>query len=244
MSNQKIIHDYIDEYRNDKISEADFQKRLQADSDLQQEYTRHKKDMDVINEGAREQLRKKAVLKLEQHEQKERKVFPLKRVLGIAAGFALILSAFFLLQQNNQSVSTADLFASHFELPLSPNKRNANAPSEIWAEAMTAYNNQDFKRTIDLLATTVDQPDFPFTERGKLYLGISYLMSDQGQNAIEQFAKIDKESSYVFNAEWYRALAFLKMDQIEDATSAFQKIADQTRHPKKKEALTILSKLK
>jgi hypothetical protein len=243
MSTLKDHQEYIDRFRSGEISETDFTHRLESNADLKQEFERHQKDLQVIRSAAKEQLRKKALIALEKHKKKSATIFLLKRVMQIAAVFAFLAAAIFLIQKMNQPKSGSDLFANHFVLPDAAGERNANAQSDIWNEAMINYSNQDFKKTIELLAPLVDQPAFPFGDRGKLYLGLSQLMQNENQKAVNYFEAIDTESSFVQDAEWFRALAFLKMENLAEAKKAFQKIVNQPRHYKHAEALEILDNM-
>ena len=242
MNPLKDRQEYIDRYRSGEISETDFKQRLESDSELKQEFDLHQKDLQVIRSTAKQELKKKALAALENHEKKPTPIFSLKKAIQIAAIFAFAIAAFFLLQ-NGQVQSGNELFASHFELPDPAGERNANTQTEIWNEAMTAYSNQDFKKTIELLSPLVNQPNFPFTDRGNLYLGLSQLMQDKNQKAVNYFEAINAESSFIQDAEWFLALTFLKMENLIEAKRTLQKIADQPRHFKYKEAVETLEQI-
>ena len=243
MSPLKDLQEYIDQYRSEEISESEFKQRLESDESLQQEFELSKRDLLAIRSAAKEQLRKKATLALENHEKKPQKIFSLKRVMQVAAVITFLAVAFFLIQNLDQPQSASELFATHFELPASEGERNNSIQSEMWNNAMNLYTNQDFEKTIGLLSTLVNEPDFQFTNRGKLYLGLSYLMVNENQKAINNFNAVSSQSSYFQNAEWFKSLSFLKMDNTIEAKIAFQKIADQPRHFKQKEAKLILENL-
>lgn len=243
MDENKTSQDYIDQYHAGEILEEDFQKRLESNTNLQLAFLQYQEDLKVIRAGAKEQLKKKVALALEKHEQKKTRIFPLKRLLQIAAAVTLLAVSIFLIKGINQSSSTTDLFAANFELPAAAVERNATPQSAAWNDAMIAYANQDFKKTIDLLVPLVDQRDFPFADRGHLYIGLSQLMQNENQKAVNNFEAINSESSFVQDAEWFRALAFLKIDDLEKAKKALQKIADQPRHFKYQEAVGILKQL-
>ena len=244
MDEHKIILDYIDQYHAGEILEADFQKRLKTDHQLQEAFAQHQQDLHVIRAGAKEQLKKKAALALERQEQKKVKTFSLKRPLQFAAAIAFFVVSTFLIQNYNQSSPTPNLFATHFELPDPAGERNASTQSLAWNEAMTTYANQDFEKTIELLQPLIQQDTFLYPDRGRLFLAISQLMIDEDQKAIKLLTSISPESSYIQDAEWYQALAYLKIENLTAAKIAFQKIVVQARHFKQKEAKQILESLK
>jgi hypothetical protein len=243
MDENKIILEYIDQYHAGDILEEYFQNRLESDPNLQQAFVEYQLDLNVIHAGAKEQLKNKAALALEKYEQGDGKIFSLRRLLQIAAVFVLLVVSIFLMKDMNQTSSTQNLFAAHFVLPDAVGERNVTPQSSAWNDAMVAYTNQDFKMTIELLTPLLDQKDFPYAIRGHLYVGLSQLMQNENQKALEHFESINAESSFVQDAEWFRALAFLKMDDLVDAKQVLQKIANQPRHFKNQEALAILKQL-
>ncbi len=243
MKSPKEYHEYIDRYRAGEISEPDFKQRLESNAELKHEFELQKRDLQIIRSAAKEQLKKKALTALENYEKKSVKVFPLKIVMQIAAAFVLLAAAIFLIQNIGQPKSEAELFANYFELPASEGERGSNSSSEIWNESMMAYSNQDFEKTIELLSPLVNDVNFQYSDRGNLYLGLSYLMQNENQKAIDVFDSISSQSSYFQKAEWYKALSFLKMNNKEEAKNTMQKIANQPRHFKNKEAKIILEDL-
>lgn len=243
MDEHKIIQDYIDEYHAGKISEEDFQNRLASDPTLHVAFAQYQQELTIIRAGAKEQLKKKATLALNKLEQKKRSIFSIKRILPLAASLAFLIAAVFLLKNSNQNLSPADLFDTHFTLPNPAGERNVNTQSFAWNDAMIAYTNQDFEQTIDLLSPLVNQKDFPFVDRGHLYLGLSLLMQDKYQDAIHHFDAINPESSFVPDAQWFRALTYLKMGKLEQTKNALQIIVNQARHYKHKEAIEILNNI-
>lgn len=243
MSNNKELQEYIDLYRSGGISESEFKQRLESDETLRKEFELSKLDLLTIKSAAKEQLRKRAALILEKHEKKSQKIIPLNRLMQIAAVITFLAVAFFLIQNLGQPQSASELFATHFELPTSQGERNNSIQSEMWNNAMSSYTNQDFEKTIELLSALVNEPNFPFVDQGNLYLGLSYLMENKNQEAIYNFNTVNSQSSYFQNAEWFKALSLLKMENTVEAKIAFQKIADQPRHFKQKEAKMISESL-
>ena len=243
MDEHKIIQDYIDEYHAGKTSEEDFQKRLASDPILQKAFVQYQQELTVIRAAAKEQLKKKATLALNKLGQKKRSIFSIKRMLPLAASLAFLIVAVFLFKNSNQSLPPTDLFDTHFALPNPAGERNVNTQSFAWNDAMIAYSNQDFEQTIDLLSPLVNQEDFPFIDRGHLYLGLSLIMQNKNPKAINHFDAINPESSFIQDAEWFRALTYLKMGNLEKTKNALKKIVNQARHYKHKEAMEILNNI-
>ncbi|MCF8283262.1 MAG: tetratricopeptide repeat protein [Bacteroidales bacterium] len=241
MSRNENINDIIDDYHAGEIPGMDFQKQLKTDAELQQEFELYQKDMAVIRASAKVQLKEHAALALSNNGRNQNAVFPVKWIILIGAIIVLLVAGFFFYHKYGQPKTSPELYAAHFELLPPSNDRSNSNPTDIWQAAMADYANQDFNKAIEILKPVIHQPDFKYAESGKLYLGLSYMMVNENQNAIDIFGEISAESSFVPDAEWYMALAFLKMNKIPEAKAALQKIVEQPKHFKQEEAGKILS---
>ena len=243
MNPDNEYQDYLEKYLSGEIAEADFNLRLVGDAGLRQEYDLYLKELEVIQSAGKEVLKEKARLLLQQQKQKGSGILNMRFLLKAAAVFLLLIAAYFLLKDELQPSTTTELFAANFELPPPSNGRNGSSDSELWKDAMAAYTNQDYPKAIALISSGMEQAGFTYTEPGKLYLGLSYLMVNEPKNAVAFFEKISGESSYADDASWYRALTLLKMDDTAAAKVAFQRIAANPRHYQQKSALKILNQL-
>ncbi len=247
MNSNRKVHDLIDQYHQGKISRDDFRQHLESDAELRREFELYQEDMTLIRAAGKAALMKKAGEALAQHEQKRLKIFPMKRVLQVAAAFLILAAAWYFFSKTGAQRSGEELFATYFELPAPVNERDGSASNSsqelLWQSAMAAYSNKEFAKAIELLAPAVEQPGFPYAERGKLFLGLSYLMKNDSGQAIAVFENMSTESSYQQDATWYRALALLKMNNVAEARPVLEQIAGDQRHFKNGEAQEILKSL-
>lgn len=243
MSHNESINNLINSFHAGEIPEEDFQKLLETDPELQQEFELYQKDLTVIQASAKAQLKNKAAMDLEEFERQRPTIFPLKRVLLLAAAVVLLIVSFFLYQKYGQVKTAPELYAAYFELLPPANERSGSEPSDVWQAAMKTYANGDYNKTIELLAPALHNADFQHAESGKLYLGLSYMMVNENQKAIDVLNDISAESSYLQDAVWYKALAYLKMNQVVEAKAALQKIAEEPRHFKQAEALKLMEEI-
>ena len=97
----------------------------------------------------------------------------------------------------------------------------------LFDEAMAAYVRRDFSRTIEKLSEVVQaHPEFG---EASFYLGISYLMKNEGRRAVDvlQNAFFPLEG-YPLGEQclWYLGMAYLRIEEGQKALDQFQKIVD------------------
>jgi tetratricopeptide (TPR) repeat protein len=77
------------------------------------------------------------------------------------------------------------------------------------------------------------------SDQVKFFLGLSYLGNDRPEKAIPVFSMISSSSSLYGNTSWYTALAYLKLNKLNEARSHLQK-ATSTPGLFRREAAEIL----
>lgn len=150
----------------------------------------------------------------------------LRRSLIAASVLVLAVSAFFAWSVLNSSMSSAELFATHYE-PYGIGQRGNNANgSELEQQATLAYNNNDFEKAIPLFEEITQSDDN--NEKNILRLGSAYLSTNQPQKAIDTFQKIisNPQSALMQTAQWYQALAYIQLEQTEEAKNILNKLAN------------------
>ncbi|MFK8058059.1 MAG: hypothetical protein AB8F78_18170 [Saprospiraceae bacterium] len=235
-------HEYIDRFHAGEINADEFELQLAAHSELRSDYESYKKDIQVIRSSVKNQLKTQAGIHLAGHKEKPARLTVLKRALQIAALLLVTIGGLYLFT-NDQPQTGSQLFAAHFELPEQANVRANTNRIASWEEAMNSYAAKDYEGTIQLLSSAIDQKDSPYQDRVHLYLGLSQLMENEELQAITSFEKVRPESSYIHDAEWFTAMAYLKVEDMEKAKVALSKIAAKPRHFKHKEVLAILDRL-
>lgn len=161
--------------------------------------------------------------------------------LKVAASVAIVAVAAWLLLPSRQS-TTEQLFAQNFEpYPnvIMPTVRGGQATdSSLMAQGYRAYDQQDFKKSIELFES-LEKKD----EGVLLYLGNSYLASGSPEKAIPVFEKVIMDYE-IFDeqAEWYLAGSYLKAGYAEKAKEALRKVTARGRSYKSR-AEIILEKL-
>ena len=116
--------------------------------------------------------------------------------------------------------------------------RSPEADSGLQDRALKAYEANDFKKCITLLAPS------PSTSQQRILLGSAYLMQGQDSAAIPVLEPVLNDPKQLEYARWLLALAHLHMGQEDQARPYLDAIvSDPARLYKKSEAGSILNKL-
>ena len=242
----------IEKYLADEMQgkELDnFEKKLSADSDLQEELNLHRQVAETLKGEKIHDLRNvlQVVDKDWKVETKENttKIIPFnfRRLLTIAAAIALLIVGYQLFTNNN--LSSEELYTTNFETyPMLLNQRSADengSDLEIYNNAITFYakgqNTEALAAFEKLIQTQPENITYQFYQSNLL------LAEKKSTTAIPIFQKILDGNYPLFEeqARWYLALGFLQNDETENAKALLEKI--QARQFKFKEASEILEQL-
>ncbi|PHN03726.1 tetratricopeptide repeat protein [Flavilitoribacter nigricans] len=165
------------------------------------------------------------------------------RWLGIAAGVLLALAAAWWLWPGKGGPDQLyNTYFSHLENDLSVNLMGDGNKDELNA-ILRPYTARRYAEAAQRIGAYLEGHQAPAALR--LYYGISLLESGAEREAIAQFKQIDPsntDSNYSAAAEWYLALAYLKTEQLEEARSLLQNLAD-TQNPYRDQAKSLMGDL-
>jgi len=109
--------------------------------------------------------------------------------------------------------------------------------------AMKHYQRGNYKEASELFEQHVNRKK----ENAALifYKGISQLKSGKEKQAEENLRYIlnNKESEFRQEAQWYMALTYLKVNEIESARETLKKISETTGHPYKNKAEKVIGEI-
>jgi len=163
---------------------------------------------------------------------------PIKRrpIYWVAASVSVLITllAIYLWKQDADSVT---LLADQY---LEPHKDILTSRSGNEFEIdLSSYKNGNYQQAAIDLQKQLDESYQPVKA---LYLGISYLLSDNPNRANEVLTMIEKDQ-VVFSDDvnWYQSLALIKLNQMEEAKTLLNMlIEEQTIYRKKAEELLSL----
>ncbi|NAS31137.1 tetratricopeptide repeat protein [Flavobacteriaceae bacterium R38] len=224
------IENYLDE-SNDSKGKSRLKERLNKYSDLYLEVEKHQDLKEALSDKDAIAFKEKLVaigkeLKTEEgnvpEETTEPKVTSMFFSWRIAATILVIigLGSYFII--NSLSPNKSDLLNQYFSVyPLEGVIRGDSLGSSL-TKKLNVYSNGDYQSAIINLEELITEN--PGKEVLKIYLGNSYLQTNQVNKAIAEFQSIDSISMYYENAQWYLALSFLKTNQEVEAKEILRRL--------------------
>lgn len=187
-------------------------------------------EVDQCLKDEKTELFRKTLLKVhsrfveEQSEPYKTKIKPYFHRLYIYAAVATIiliigvLGIMRILSGNSSSFNPQNLFVKYYcpyqnEFITRSESNNINA---LYSSAIQVYENRDYKKAINLFSNIINKDK---SYMAYFYRGISYIEIGNHNLAIESFSAIltNETNPYFVQANWYTALAWLKLSKPETA---------------------------
>lgn len=208
----------IDKYLNGELAEEEriaFEKRVEEDTDFAAEVKAQVKAEYAIRTEAK--VSQKAALKAEYTRlEADGGLTPIKPffqqprywVVAVAAVILLLVAVRFL---NTPKMNSDELFAAYMEpQPISFTRGDQDTGLINLA---TAYQTDSYVQAAALAKELLADPIHASSPKVWFSLAISQLMTDQPQAALVSLKRIDEGSAFAEQAQWYEALALLKVDR-------------------------------
>lgn len=159
-------------------------------------------------------------------------------VVGIAASFlVLALALWFLMNKPSNDA----LFASNYEVyNLNVNSRDNNLDEDI-RQAVSLYQASNFSEALPLFERIYQSEN---DSKWLIAQAISRIETSQFQSAIDILASVrtNDQDAYQGPALWYTALAYLKLDQKEEALNNMNLLSAKNSGAYAKKAKDFLGK--
>ncbi len=146
------------------------------------------------------------------------------KVIGIITLLSIcVVSTFFIF---DKTTDNAALFTRYYNESISSHPLLSDRSHEE-TYGITHYQNRDFQRAIPALEKEIIAS--PGDARLYLYLGLSYLESDNDEKALLNFQKAEKvaESKIRDSAIWYLALTEIKLNHTNEAKQNLLELANK-----------------
>jgi len=221
---EKIEGYLAEELSNDEV--IAFEKEMAMDTELKEEVDKHRdlhrvlQDTDTLR--FREKLQKISA-ELKEEELAKKNTTSYFSYFKIAASVIVIIGAGTLLWNNfNTKNAFSDLYLSYYE-PYPVEDITRGETTSNLSVVMNNYTKGDYDRVIPELQ---EIPPSSISEQLRLYLGNSYLNTNNEREALKQFEIISDTGKYYEDATWYRALTYLKLGENKESSEVLEKIIE------------------
>ncbi|MCB0687524.1 MAG: hypothetical protein KDC53_13405 [Saprospiraceae bacterium] len=245
MEISETLMDRMDSYLEGNMSDTEtkaFEMELDSNPELASALAKHRETILTIQSvGLQKDLAKVMERNREREKQKSKTISINRNLIAIAASVVLLLGAFFFLRPAATTPGLALYEELYQKDPGLPTLMGAT-DNPIFMDAMVSYKEGDYKKALESL--DVLKIANPQNDTLAFYQGLCHLELDQPQKSIQAFEQIDPAKPvWGVKAEWYRALALLKNNQLDQAKVILQKIANAKDHRYQREATQALEKL-
>jgi len=149
---------------------------------------------------------------------KKNKSVTIKQIFPYMAAALVAGALFFFYCLAGTTHTPEQLYAMNYKPPAFNTQRSTSNEKQL----QTAYETKDYNTVIQLLENDIEiDPDL------QLYLGISYLETNQTDKAINTFSALQSKSSERDLATWYLALAYLKNKETEKCKTELNKLINE-----------------
>ncbi len=220
---------------------SEFDALLNSDADFKEEVQFHT-DLKSVTEAEDDDQFREMLSDFESKARMEKpsvKRFPVKWLVAASILLVVGLTYFFTI---DPSVSTQDLFVSNFEPyrnVVHPVTRGEDA-TDTKTEAFSSYQTKDYKTALSLftkLYTDTQEPYYLF------YRANALIELNRAEEAIPLLQEhLGTEDSLVKNSRWYLAMAYLKLDDLENTKRMLREVVRNAAY-KTEEAQKLLDAL-
>lgn len=239
--------DLADRYYRGELSSderREFERQMEQDAELKKKVLLHKDLLEGIDYHFSQGLKSK----LQQADQGSESVTKgvkhrhLWKGLGVAASVLfLFLLGYLLLDQQASPEEVYQAYYQPYPNIINPVERSAGQTEDDLSTAMRAYEQGRYQDAIALFEQQFDElsPSYRF------YLALSYLETDQNQQALKLLEEVEKigDETFYLPSLWYQALANLAAGKTEEAQMVLQKLihaGDNTYSSKAEEIVDAL----
>lgn len=205
---------------------------------LENEYTQSLRS--VMRSHEAKELNTKLLKSRAQYRNKNKKRRNFKALLAAAVITVLLIAGKGLILTKTQT--PGELFDQYYRTEDLPSFRKRGTDKSTLQEAITLFNNYEYKEALGLFNTYMDKEE-DVSLSIHVYSGISYAALEDEQRANEEFDKlINSKSIDRSKGLWFKALSYLKLGNKERAIEALEMLKNK-RGFKYKETTLLLEQL-
>lgn len=246
---EHTIEDFIDGILDDEQLLEEFSSELKENTDLMAEVALREQINSAVSEKDVMLLRQKLQNARKDSEKKEVKsIFMPRTEIGSVRfwrnSVAAILVLVGLIGVMRMTTNTYDnAYDKYFESTSWASERSVSSSIDIIQQAQMHFQKNEFQETIDLLNIATVKAEEQFVPQ--FYKGLSYQNLDKYAKAALEYSKVINQGNNMFieEAEWYKALCYLKMNKTNEAKKELLAVVNRKGHYEK-DAKAILRRLK
>lgn len=242
MENEALYDDYLSGNLTGSAL-ADFEQRLESDTEFRQSFDLHKETVRLIEIAAlRNQLNRIAdnTSNNSVNVQKKTRTIQISRTWFAAAAAMIGVVIIFAYQYVNRPSGTDALYAKYY-LP------DAGLPSMMGSssnytldDAMVDYKSEEFDEAINKFKAL--HKGAPSNDTVTYYLGMAYMGKEDYDAALPLIEALSaRENQFQMKAQWYRSLILLRQEKYNEAKKALTLIAKDPKNPFNEEAADLLA---
>ncbi len=246
---EKNIEEFIDGELDDALL-AEFNAELEENTDLIAEVSLRQQINAAIGENDILSLRAKLGKARKESERKEVKSivmpqFDLKSTKFWRNSVAMIIVLVGLFGAMNFGTNSVDkTYDKYFESPTWATERSVNDVSTLdyLQQAQQLYNVAEYQKSQDVLSK-VSEDEGTFVKH--FYSALNYQNLNEFGKAIDEYTKVidDGNNLFVEEAEWYKSLCYLRLNQPMEAKNELLAVIDRKGYYEQ-DAKAIIRKLK
>jgi len=234
MDNQSLIYKYL-HHEMTAQERLVFEDRMKNDPQLKKHFDMENTIIKGIEAFGSQRFKERVGNEIHNYHQSKKG----RNWLYIVAMLVLLvaISGYLYLQSEPQTQpEPTKIYATHFQAPNLATAQRSNELTDLESRVKAFYNEKDYSQIITTLRETN-----PGSAELSLILGIAYLENGDANQSIQSMSEITEADVYYYDhKEWYTALAQVKLGQLDQAKTAFAKIAQDANHDHQKDAQMIL----
>jgi tetratricopeptide (TPR) repeat protein len=222
--NETTIERYLSNEMNTQEMQ-EFEKELLHNKEFANLFDEIRTAKNLIKEAGRIDLKNKLNTFEEGLSKKPKVISLIQRFARIAAVIIVLFGIRYLFNLNN-SPSNSEIYTTNFEVYKGPiTVRSSDNVETNWSKATDFYNNKSYDKALSLFQQS--ENNIPIYLKS-FYLGICEMTKENPNytTAISHFDIVFKsDNDYQQQANWYKALCYLKLDEKEKARIIFEVIS-------------------
>lgn len=247
----------VNAYVNNQLTDAErknFESRLNGEEGLDDLLAFYRQAEKAAFLQGKELLRGKVQLALKEAREEEQSeatpVVSMRRKVNwipyaVAASVLVLVGLFFILSRP-KTASTTELYAQYMEPAVISSFRNSSETADRkWQQAIQVYQQEKYDEVIQTVPELLEDSAFTNAKisEARLMIGASYMELDQPDQALEYLNSIVEGSIAYPQAQWYKALAYLKSDNVEATRSQLSAIIEGPYPGRRDDAVALLQQL-